>query len=97
MTDPQENSLNSLNSLSPESEDNELEKWAMKQIENWPNNSDLQLGLNPETCEFEYCIAYFSYWKWKIDIRPNSFPENGRYAYYPPQITIHVNDSEEYE
>ena len=64
----------------------DLEEWAEAQWENWPDIvTDLQFGLNFETYEFDYCIAYFSFMKWKVDMTLNILPEFGNYKLYRPQ------------
>lgn len=81
MTPPPENSLNSLNSF-----DN-IEEWAEAQWDNWPDvDTDIQFGLNFQTYEFNYCIAYFSYWKWQIDMTLAIGP----YEYYQPELMIQI-------
>lgn len=85
---------NSLNSLISYLEDFDFDEWMEQQIHDWPNiETDLQFEFDYESFEFVSCIAYFSFWKWQIDLQPTCFPENGKYTYYAPEITIQLGDT----
>ena len=72
--DPQDNSLNSLNSF------DDFEDWAEAQWDIWPDvtgengarPSDLLLGLNYETYQFDYVIGNFSFFRWKLNLKEES-------------------------
>lgn len=79
------------NELDPDHEDFNLELWAEAQWDNWPDiETDLQFGLNFKTLQFDYCAAYFSYWKWKIDFTLDILPTFGDYKLYRPQCMIDI-------
>lgn len=60
------------NELNPDHEDFDLEVWAEHQWQNWPDIvTDLQFGLNFETYEFNYCVAYHGHLRFQIDMRLN--------------------------
>lgn len=74
----------------------DMEAWAEEQWDNWPNiETDLQFGfdfsLNEVTGEFYYCVAYFSYWKFKVDIQNTLEPKGGAYIQYPVELTISID------
>lgn len=80
-----------MNELNPDHEDFDMELWAESLWDNWPDiETDLQFGLNFQKYSFDYCIAYFSYWKWKIDMTLDILPQHGLYEYYPPQLMIDI-------
>ena len=86
---PKENSLNSLNSFN---DYDDIEQWAEEQWLNWPDiDSDLNFEFDYVDCQFKSVRAYFSYWKFRIDLRldPPFFIK------YPVELMISIDNNPE--
>ena len=74
----------------PDNPDFDLQAWAEAQWDNFPDiERDLTFGYNVkgDLGQFDYCIAYFSYWKFKIDMTLE--PETPKF--YPVELTISID------